>query len=137
VYALALTLLVLAFVILLLLLVEVRNYRAGRTLISRRRLALRLAAGMLLMSLLAAVFVGVFVLKIVAAMEHPRLFLVYWSSCLLVAIALIWVMLADMQEVESRIAERRNEMWKEMARFVAEQVERKKAEGDDAAEGRE
>jgi hypothetical protein len=120
------SLVVLGLALLVLLTIEVRNYRAGRTLISRRRLGLRVAAGALLLSLLAAVYVGLFVLRLESAVGRERLFLVYWSSCLAVAIALVWVMLADLQEVEDRFSQRQHEIWHEMARFVAHQIKAEK-----------
>jgi uncharacterized membrane protein len=122
VYAIAVTLSILGLIVLLLVLVEVRSFRSGRALISRRRLSLRIAAGVLLLTLLAAVFIGLFVLRLTGAQERPQAFFVYWSSCLLVAIVLIWVMLADLQHVESRYSARQQEIWRDMARFVAEQT---------------
>ena len=121
-YAIALTLAVLGMMVLLLLAVEIHSFRHGRTLISRRRLKLRLVAGALLLSLIVAVFLGLFVLRLGSASGHPHFFLAYWSACLLAAIALVWVMLADLQEVEDRFSQRQNEIWRDMARFVGEQL---------------
>ena len=125
-YSIAITLSILGLSVLLLLLVEVRSFRSGRTLISRRRLVLRIVAGLLLLTLLTAVFVGLFMLRLTDAVGRPQLFLVYWSSCMLVAIVLVWVMLADLQDVENRYSARQQEIWRDMARFVAEQSSEKK-----------
>jgi len=121
-YTIAISLTILTLIVLLLLLIEIRSYTTGRTLISRRRLVLRIIAGLLLLSLFAAVFVGLFILRLTGAQARPQLFLTYWSSCLLVAVVLVWVMLSDLQEVEDRASKRQHEMWRDMARFVAGQM---------------
>ena len=121
-YTLAISLTILALIVLLLLLMEIRSYTAGRTLISRRRLVLRIIAGILLLSLVAAVFVGIFILRLTGAQDRPQLFVAYWSSCLLLAVLLVWVMLADLQEVEDRASQRQHDMWRDMAKFVAGQT---------------
>jgi uncharacterized membrane protein len=132
VYSVAVALVTLGLIVVLLLLVEVRQYGAGRRFISRRRFALRLVAGLLMLVLLAAVFVGLFVLRLHNAYARPTLFLGFWSGCLLVAVALVWVMLADMREVEDRFSKRQHELWRDMARFVADQMKAKK-QGDSGA----
>jgi Na+/melibiose symporter-like transporter len=130
-YAVAVALAVAAMLVLVLVAVEIQAYWRGRTLISRRRLKLRLVAGALLLSLLAAVFLGLFVLGLRNAHQHPRFFLAYWSCCLAAAIALIWVMLADLQEVEDRFSQRQQEIWRDMARFVGDNIAAaKRAEAD-------
>ncbi len=121
-YTVGISLAIVGLIVVLLLLVEVRSFRARRTLISRRRLALRVAAGLMLLALLAAVFVGLFVLRLYSAHSRPQLFLAYWSGCLLISAALVWVMLADLREVEDRFNARRHEIWHDMARFVADQM---------------
>jgi len=135
-YTIAISLTILGLIVLLLLLIEIRSYTAGRTLISRRRLVLRIIAGLLLLSLFAAVFVGLFILRLTGAQGRPQLFLGYWSSCLLIAVALVWVMLSDLQEVEDRFSQRQHEIWRDMARFVADQTKAKNqpetdSEGDE------
>jgi uncharacterized membrane protein YhaH (DUF805 family) len=122
VYAVAVILPLAAVMVLLLLAVEILAYLRGRTLITRRRLKLRLVAGALLLSLFTAVFLGLFVLGLRSAHQHPSFFLAYWLSCLAAAIALVWVMLADLQEVEDRFAARQHEIWRDMARFVSDQM---------------
>jgi Tfp pilus assembly protein PilN len=128
VYGLALALLILTLFVLTLAVVEVRQYRAGRVLISRRRFLLRMLAGMLMLLLLAAVFVGLFVLRLGDAQARPQLFLGYWFGCISVAAALVWVMLSDMHEVEELSSRRQHQLWREMARFVAEHMKRDDAD---------
>jgi phosphoglycerol transferase MdoB-like AlkP superfamily enzyme len=113
---------ILGIIVVLLLLVEVRSFRTRRTLITRRRLVLRLAAGAMLLALLSAVFVGLFVLRLVDAQSRPQFFLAYWSGCLLIAVALVWAMLTDLRQVEDEFNARRHEIWHDMARFVADQM---------------
>jgi hypothetical protein len=127
-YWLGLGLLALGLLVLTLLLVEVRQYGAGRRLISRRRFTLRVIAGLLMLLLLGAVFLGLFKLKLYDAYERPQLFLGYWFGCIAMAVALVWVMLADMQEVEDRFSSRQHQMWREMARFVADNMKRENAD---------
>jgi hypothetical protein len=110
---------VIALLVIVLLLVEVRQYRAGRTLISRRRLVLRLVAGLLMIGLVAAIFVGLFLLGLWEVGGRPGLFLAYWCGCLMISIALMWIMLADMREVGDRFSRRQHEIWRDMAKFVA------------------
>jgi hypothetical protein len=129
VYTLALSLAILGIIVTLLLVMEVGNYRARRTLITRRRLLLRVAAGLMLLALLSGVFVAVFILRIVDAQSRPQLFLTYWSGCLLLAIALVWVMLMDLREVEDRFKARQREIWRDMARFVVDQMNAERAGG--------
>ncbi len=136
-YTVAISLTILGLIVLLLLLIELRSFQSGRTLISRRRLVLRMVAGLLLLSLLAAVFAGLFILRLTSAEGRPQLFFVYWSSCLLVAVALVWVMLADLKEVEDRFSQRQQEMWRDMARFVADQMKAKESDPDPEGEKKE
>lgn len=110
---------VIALAVILLLLVEIRQYRAGRSLISRRRFLLRLAAGLLMILLVSGIFAGLFLLGLRDPRTNPRLFIGFWSGCLAVALALIWVMLSDMREVGERFTRRQHEIWRDMARFVA------------------
>jgi hypothetical protein len=119
-FAVALSLAVLVVMVVILLLVEVRQYRTGRRMISRRRFVLRLVTGLLMLVLLAAVFVGLFVLRLTEARANLSLFMGYWSACLIVALALVFVMMADMREVGDRLTERQHEIWRDMARFIAD-----------------
>ena len=115
--AIALPVLIVVFV--LLLLAEVGRFKAGRHLISPRRLGLRLVAGGLMVLLLAAVFLGLFVLDLSEVGGRPHLFLVFWSACLAIAGLIILVMLADMREVEDRYTQRRRDLWRDFARLIA------------------
>jgi hypothetical protein len=108
-----------AIAVIVLLLVEIRQYRTGRSLISKRRFVLRLVAGLLMILLVAGIFAGLFLLGLRDARTNPPLFVGFWSGCLAVALALIWVMVSDMREVGERFTKRQHEIWREMARFVA------------------
>ena len=113
---------ILAFVLVLVLAGEISRFKSGRHLISPRRLALRLVAGLLSLMLLAGVFVGLFVLRLREVGARPELFVVFWSACLLIAVALILVMLADMREVGERYTQRQHEIWRDLASHLAKSV---------------
>jgi uncharacterized membrane protein len=117
--AIAFILLALAVVFTALLANEVRRFKSGRHLISPRRLALRLVAGLLLFVLLAMVFLGLFVVRLKEPGTRPQLFITFWSVCLLIAIALIVVMLMDLREVGERYLQRQNELWHDFAAYLA------------------
>jgi hypothetical protein len=131
-FAVAVSLAVLAVMVVILLLVEVRQYRTGRRMISRRRFVLRLVAGLLMLVLLAAVFAGLFVLKLTAARANFSLFMGYWSGCIVVALVLASVMMADLREVGDRFTERQHEIWRDMARFIADRGRAKEHQDTDA-----
>jgi hypothetical protein len=122
VFALALALLILALLVIMMLLVEVRQYRAGRRLLSARRFALRIIAGVLLLALLGVIFAGLFVLRLTHAEGNVRLFLSFWGGCALMAIALVWVMVADLQEMRKQAVRRQHEIWRDFARYIADSV---------------
>ena len=109
----------LAIGVVLLLVVEIRRYRTGRHVVSARRFLLRLVAGLLLIGLLAAVFLGLFVFRLAEASERAQLFVVFWGGCVLTAVVLVFVMLADVREVEDRFTQRQHEIWREFARYIA------------------
>jgi len=109
----------LALLVVALLVLEVRRYRTGRHLISARRLALRLAAGALLLGLLTAIFAGLFLLRLTEADGREQLFLAYWGGCLVFAFVLMFLMVADMREVEQRSTQRQHEIWRDFARYLA------------------
>ena len=117
----AIALLILAVAFAVLLINEVRRFKAGRHLISPRRLALRLVAGFLLFVLLAMVFLGLFVLQLKEPGPRPELFITFWSACLLISVALIVVMLADLREVGKRYLQRQHEIWHDFAAYLAKQ----------------
>jgi len=136
-YSVAVAVPILAIIVVILMLVEVRQYRMRRHLINRRRFVLRMVTGALMLVLLSGVFVGLFVLRLSGAAGQPGLFFGYWSGCLAVAVILVLVMLADMQEVEGRSSEREHEIWREMASFVARQTSgEKRGESEAGGEGK-
>ncbi len=124
VFTVAISLVILGLIVVILLMVEIRQFRAGRRLISRRRFALRLVAGMLMLVLLAAVFVGLFVVRLTQAEARPASFMAYWSGCILIAVILVWVMMADVREVDDRVTERQHRIWRDMAQLVAGRMKR-------------
>jgi len=123
--ALAVILLALMMGALLLMVLEIRKWQTGRSVISRRRLWIRMAGGTLLWALVTAVFLGIYVLGLGTPQGRPVAFLVYWMSCVVVAFVLMFLAIADMREVETRQTEREMRMWREMARLIAGKPESK------------
>ena len=117
--AIAVLLPVTAVVIGALLLGEVHRYRAGPRLISARRFRLRLAAGLISVLLSAALFVLLFGLPRPLLAAHPAVGLALAVFCLVAAVAVMFIMVADVQEVEDRGRQRRAELWRDFARSVA------------------
>ncbi len=131
--AIAVLLPVTACAIACLLCLEVRKYRSGQQIISLRRFRLRLAAGAVAMVLCAAIFAILFLLPHDFMHAHPAVALAALIVCLAAAIALIWIMLADIQEVENRLSQREHEIWRDFARLVAA----KHGHGSQASDGGE
>jgi hypothetical protein len=107
-----------AVVITYLFILEVIKYRAGTLLVSPRRFRLRFAAWLLALLLCATVLTAMFLPRSFTQ-THLSLSLGLWSLGLAMAIALIWIMLADIQEVEDRIKAREQEIWRDFARMLA------------------
>jgi hypothetical protein len=128
--AVGVALAVLCLLTLILLALEVRSYASGRTLITARRLVLRLIAGVILLALLAAVYAGLFLLDLRSAEPRPQVFAAYWLTCLLLAFVLMWVMMMDLREVETKFEERKQRMWEDMARFVEDRTKQDEPSGD-------
>lgn len=107
-----------AVVITYLFALEVIKYRAGTLMITPRRFRLRFAAWLLALLLCAVVLTAIFLPRSFTQ-THAGLVLGLWSLGLVMAIALIWIMLADIQEVEDRIKAREHEIWRDFARMLA------------------
>jgi len=105
---------------------EIRRYREGSSPLDKRRFVLRLISGLLLISLLLAIFVGVVILKVTAPDDHPLFFLIYWLACLSAALGLIVLALLDMLKVRQLRSNRGDELWKDLSRIIAAAEEDKK-----------
>jgi Zn-dependent protease with chaperone function len=79
----------------------------------------RLVAAGLLLALLLAVYLGLFVLGLGDAQERPLLFMVFWMSCMALAIVLMFVAAADMRDVERLRDSHEAELWRDFARTLA------------------
>jgi len=117
--AVAVILLALMMGVLLLIIIEIRKWQTGRSVISRRRFRIRMVGGGLLWALATAVFLGIYVLGPRVLDKRPVLFLAYWLGCLAAAFVLMFLAIADMREVETRQTQREVRMWREMARLIA------------------
>jgi hypothetical protein len=127
VYWLGVALLVVFVGIVLLMLVEIRQYRTGRRLISRRRFAMRMVGGGVMLALLAAIFVGFFLLDLSSPLGHPVLWMAWWGGCIVGGVVLMFVAMADAKEVESASGERERELWRDFARTL---IGKSKGRGD-------
>jgi len=114
--------------IITLMLVELREWRTGRTLISGRQLLLRLAGAGMLVLLLAAVFIGDYILGLRRPQGHPLLFAAWWMGCLALAIGLLFMAFADLRHVKHRRRQHENEIWREFARLLADRIRRDRSQ---------
>jgi len=112
--------------VIILMLVEFRAWRAGRSVISAGQIALRMVGGGILLVLLAAIFLGLFILHLRSPHGQPILFLVWWTGCLTLAIGLLFLALEDMRHVEQRQREQEHQIWREFARMMAERIRRER-----------
>ena len=108
-----------ALIITCLFVLEVLKYRSGLAVISPRRFRLRFAAWLLALLLCFTVFVAMFVIPSSFVARHPGVVLGLWTLGLVTGVALIWIMLVDIQEVEDRIKQRESEIWRDFARMLA------------------
>jgi protein-S-isoprenylcysteine O-methyltransferase Ste14 len=112
----------LAIGVIILMLVEFRAWRAGRSVISAGQIALRMVGGAILLALLAAIFLGLFILHLRNPHGQPIVFLAWWTGCLILAIGLLFLALEDMRHVEQRQREQEHQIWREFARMMAERM---------------
>jgi len=108
--------------VIILMLVEFRAWRAGRSVISAGQIALRMVGGGILLVLLAAIFFGLFILHLRHPHGQPILFLIWWTGCLILAIGLLFLALEDMRHVEQHQREQEHQIWREFARMMAERM---------------
>jgi len=108
--------------VIILMLVEFRTWRAGRSVISAGQIALRMVGGGILLVLLAAIFLGLFILHLRHPHGQPILFLIWWTGCLILAIGLLFLALEDMRHVEQHQREQEHQIWREFARMMAERM---------------
>jgi len=118
-YPLAVGLLAAIVGVLILLAVEARQWRTGRLLISRRHFVMRIIGGVLLAGLFGGIFWGLVILRLTEPAGRPTLFLGYWLGCVVVAMGLIVLALAEMKEVRQGQRKRENELWRDIARLLA------------------
>jgi predicted small integral membrane protein len=133
--ALSILLPALGIAVIILMLVEVRQWRADRTGIPGRQMALRIAGGVIMLALLTAIFLGLYIPGLRSPAGRPVFFVAWWTGCLLAAIGLIVLALADMRRVERRQREREHALWREFARTLAERIRRER--GQDQTDARD
>ena len=104
---------ILEFSIILLLLFETRQYRTGRSLITRRQYAIRMIGGVLMLALVAALFIGIYVLGLTSAPARPLAFMLFVGICLLLLFGLMFMAVADAKAVEKRQSEAERRLWRD------------------------
>jgi len=114
--------------VIILMLVEVRQWRTGRHPISRGQLALRMVGGVVLLALLSGIFVGLYILGLRTPHGRAVLFLAWWMGCLALAVGLLFLALADMRHLEQRRREREHELWHDFAWLLAERIRGERGE---------
>ena len=136
--AVAVLLAALFFAVLILAMVEARQYTSGRSLITRRRFVIRMLGAGLMLAEVAAIFLGLFVLNLRSPRGHPWLWAAWWASCLIGGFVLMFLALADAKELEARQRERERQLWRDFARTLAPRKERDSdAENEGAEKGNE
>lgn len=125
-YVFAVVMLVVIFAVLTFLAVEVRKWTAGRRFISRRHFVLRVISGLVLLGLLTAIFIGVLILRLQSPAGRPALFLIYWITCLVVALALMILALQELKQVKLGELQGEHELWREVARLFVDQSRKKR-----------
>ena len=133
-YAIAMVLAALFFAVLTLVLIEVRKYATGRSLIGRRRFIIRILGAALLLADVAAIFSGLFLLNLRRPAGHPWLWLGWWSGCIIVGFALMFLALADAKELEAVQGERERQLWRDFARELKPRAESEKGPDSDGGE---
>ena len=120
----------------LLLAVEVRRWLTGPRLVSHRRFLIRLAAGAILLALLIAIASGLYWFDLHQYHGKPALFLGFWSVCLLAGLALLALAVADLREVGRSLTRSQHQVWRDFARFIAAEVQKKPDPGAPGNDGR-
>jgi len=105
--------------VLTLIAVEVRQWRTGRRLISRRRFVYRMIGGTLLFVLLGLMLYGLVFAGLGKPGERPAMFLAFWGLCLLLGLSLVVLAIADLREIGRQQLERQEEIWRDFARGLA------------------
>lgn len=102
------------------------QWRAGRRLGNRRHLGLRLFNGLLLLSILGMIFVGVVWLPL----QNPLHAFLYWTLCLLLVFALMVLALVDWRWVMERQVEQEWHITRQMLRQSLERERPQTSQGN-------
>jgi len=107
-----------AWMVFTFMLLEYLRWRRGVLMISRRRFRLRMAEGGALVVLLAAIFVGRFILVLLS--PRAPLFWGWWLGCLGLGLLLMYLASVDMNEVDALRAASQQKLWTDFARSLRE-----------------
>jgi len=96
--------------------VEYWQWRAGRRIIDQRQMLLRLLGGLILLTILGMILVGVLLVDWQSVVS----FAIYWSLCLALVFGLMVLALADWRRVLERQLEREKELGRAFAQALRE-----------------
>jgi hypothetical protein len=126
---------VLVVAIIVLLLVETRQYRSGRSLINRRQYVIRMIGGVLMLGLVVALFVGIYVFDLTSPPPRPLALTVFVIACLVLLFGLMFMAVADAKAVEKRQGEAEGRLWRDfliqMARLEGGKTDQSEAAAED------
>jgi hypothetical protein len=97
------------------LVVEYTQWRAGRRIYGRRQWLLRLLGGLLLLTILGMIFVGVVIMDF----QSPYTLGAYWGVCLLLLFGLLVLAVADLRQLLWCQLQKERELNEEMARTLS------------------
>jgi len=108
------------FAMLTFLWLEVTQYARGRSLLTKRRLWVRVIGGILFITLFSAVFAGLFLLDL----QHPTeknlmVWGLFWSGCTILGLALMVLAFEDFKAVAAARREQESKYWHDVAAMVA------------------
>ena len=106
-YTSGLLLLVAAIAVIIGAVLQLLQYRRGRHIITRGQLALRLLAAALIVSIIGMIFFGS-----VYPWPNPLVELLFWSVLTLLAMAVIFVAMADLRMLERQRHLRQAELYR-------------------------
>ena len=97
------------------LVLEYTQWRAGRRIYPLRHWLLRLLGGLVLLTILGMIFVGVVIIDF----QDPFYFSFYWGGCLLLVFGLLVLALVDLRQLAWYQLQKERELTEEMNRTWA------------------
>jgi hypothetical protein len=127
-YAAGIFLAVIAVCAAIMMTVQLVEYLRGRSLLTRRHLALRLLTGVLLVGIVAGIYAGVLI-----RFPSPLAELAYWGSVVVFLGVVILLGLTDLRMLERVVHQRRAQLYRQLAE-AEEQLRRCPRKGHEPAQ---